>query len=113
MANTDYRALSDREIARRVGGRLRALRLRRNRSQEDLAKSAAISVGTVKALEAGRGKLGNLISLLRELDALDRLDDFLPEPPPSPLELVRRQGRVRRRASGKTGTHPTDEGSAW
>ncbi len=113
MANTDYRALSDPEIARRMGERLRALRLRRNRTQEDLAKSAAISVGTVKALEAGRGKLGSLITLLRELDALDGLDGFLPEPPPSPLELARRQGRMRRRASGKAGTPAADKGSAW
>ncbi|MHB1513264.1 MAG: helix-turn-helix domain-containing protein [Acidiferrobacter sp.] len=113
MASTDYRALSDQEIARRVGARLRALRLRRNRTQEDLAKSTAISIGTVKALEAGRGKLGSLITLLRELDALDGLDSFLPEPPPSPLELARRQGRMRRRASGKASTQPTDKDSPW
>lgn len=111
--NTDYRALSDQEIARRLGERLRAARLRSNRTQEDLARRAALSVGTVKALEAGRGKLGSLIALLRELDALDALAGFLPDPPPSPLELVRRQGRARKRASGKpTGPAARDD-SSW
>ncbi len=111
--NADYRALSDQEIARRLGWRLRALRLRRNRTQEDLAASAAVSVGTVKALEAGRGKLASLITLLRELDALDALEGFLPDPPPSPLELARRQGRTRKRASGKPKAPATGDDSSW
>ncbi len=111
--NTPYAALTDQEIARRLGQRVRALRLRHNRAQEELAARAAVSTGTLKALEAGRGKLKTLIAVLRELDALDALDAFLPEPAVSPLQLARRQGRRRRRASGKPQERAGDDDASW
>ncbi len=116
IVRTDYYAQSDRALAQELGRRLRALRLRRNRTQEEVAMSAAISVGTVKALEAGRGKLETMIAVLRELGALEALDGFLPEPTVSPLQLAKRQGRSRRRASGKHGAIPggeSEEGTPW
>ena len=110
IMDTGHESLSDRAIAARLGERLRALRLRHNRTQEDVAARAAVSLGTLKALEAGRGKLETLIAILRELGALAAVDAFLPEPPVSPLALARR-GRGRRRASGKGGAGP--DGPAW
>ncbi len=107
---TDYYAQSDQAIAQDLGRRLRALRLRKNRTQKELADSAVLGIGTVKALETGKGKLETVIAVLRELGALEALDSFIPEPAVSPLELARRQGRPRRRASGKHGRVPGGEG---
>jgi hypothetical protein len=42
-----------------------------------------------------------MIAILRELDALDNLDAFLPDPGISPLQIAKMQGKKRQRASGK------------
>lgn len=88
------------------------MRLRKNRTQEEVAARAAISVGTLKALETGKGKLETFIAVLRELGALDNLASFIPEPAVSPLQLAQRQGRPRRRASGQRSAAPADDGAA-
>lgn len=106
----DYYALTDTAIAELLGQRLRALRLRKNRTQGKLAERTALSVGTIQALESGRGKIENLIAVLRDLNALDGLDAFLPEPQESPLALAKaslkagsglKTKRARARASGE------------
>ncbi len=102
----DYYPLTDQAIAQLLGQRLRALRLRRNRTQAELAAATTLSLGTLKALETGKGKLESLIAVLRELGALEALDAFLPEPRLSPLDLAKRQGRKRCRASGRRRAHP-------
>lgn len=102
----DYYPLTDQVIAQILGQRLRALRLRRNRTQAELAAATTLSLGTLKALETGKGKLESLIAVLRELGALEALDAFLPEPRLSPLDLAKRQGRERRRASVRRRAHP-------
>lgn len=104
----DLHTLSDRAIARELGERLRSLRLQRNVTQRELADATTLSLNTIKALEGGRGKLASLIAVLRELDALDRLDSLLPVNDISPLQLARLHGRQRQRASGKRG--PDAEG---
>lgn len=92
----DYYTQTDAAIAKLLGQRLRALRLRKNRSQEMLAKRTTLSIGTIQALEGGRGKIENLIAVLRDLNALDGLDAFLPEPQESPLA----RAKAARAASG-------------
>ena len=59
-----------------------------------------LAVGTIKSLEAGKAKLSSLIAVLRELGALDQLDQFIPPVTISPLSMVdanskRRGARVR------------------
>lgn len=100
MAINDYFLMTDDAIATELGSRIRALRLRKNITQQALAESAALSLNTIKALETGNGKISTLIAVLRELNTLDALDAFIPEVPISPIQLAKRQGKARRRASG-------------
>ena len=112
----DFYAMTDQAIASELGQRIRALRLRRNLTQAQLASATALSLNVIKSLEAGRGKLSSLIAVLRELGELQALDQCLPEPMVSPLELARRQGRQRQRASGsRRRLTVADDGddSAW
>jgi transcriptional regulator with XRE-family HTH domain len=97
----DYYALTDTELTELIGQRLRALRLRKNRTQGQLAERTTLSVGTIQALESGRGKIENLLAVLRELNALDGIEAFLPESQQSPLAMARakRASRTRKRAS--------------
>lgn len=99
----DFYSLSDKVVEQELGSRIRALRLRRNITQQQLAEATTISLNTIKSLESGRGKLATLIAVLRELGALDNLDSFIPEISISPLQLAKRQGRVRERASAYRG----------
>ncbi len=107
----DFYSMTDQAIAAELGQRIRSLRLRRNVTQQQLATTTALSLNVIKSLEAGRGKLSSLIAVLRELGALQELDQCIPPPVVSPLQLARSQGRQRRRASGHRG-QPTED-SEW
>jgi putative transcriptional regulator len=114
LAIIDYYTASDSRIMQELGERLRALRLRKNITQEELAEHALLAVGTVKSLEKGKGKLSNLIAVLRELDALDQLGNLIPPVTLSPLQLAeanhkRASTQIRTRASTKKKNH--DRGS--
>jgi len=109
----NYYSLTDTAIEIELGRRLREHRLRRNRTQQQLADAVTLSVNSIKALEQGKGKLSTLIAVLRELQLLDQLDNFLPDPGISPLQLARNQGRIRRRATGKRGTATAGEDEPW
>jgi len=104
----DFYALSDKAIEQELGRRIKTLRLQRDITQQQLAEATMLSLNTIKALEAGRGKLATVIAVLRELEALEQLDSFIPEPPVSPLQLARMQGKARERASG-TRRKPADD----
>jgi len=105
--------MTDKGVEAELGRRLRSLRLRRNLTQEQVAEAAVLSLNTIKALEAGKGKLASLIAVLRELGALEELDNLLPEISISPLQLAKQQGKVRQRASGKRGKEGGKEKAEW
>lgn len=97
----DFYTLADKGIEEELGNRVKALRLRKNITQKDLAVATTLSLNVVKSLESGRGKLSTLIAVLRELGALDHLNSFIPETSISPMQLARLHGKVRERASGE------------
>lgn len=95
-----FYAATDLAVLEELGRRLRRRRLDRNLSQRDVAEQAGLDRTTVVALELhGRASLMTLVQVLRVLGALDELESFLPALGPSPLELARRAGKARRRAS--------------
>ncbi|MBN2426758.1 MAG: helix-turn-helix domain-containing protein [Deltaproteobacteria bacterium] len=109
----NFYSMTDKGIEAELGGRIRSLRLRRNLTQQEVAEAAALSLNTIKALEAGKGKLSSLIAVLRELEALDELDNLIPETLISPLQLAKQQGKVRKRASGKRVKESKQEEAEW
>lgn len=99
--------LTDKELLAGIGASLERLRLDRNLTQADLAAQAGVSKSTVERLEAGgSSQLTNLVRILRALDLIESLSLLLPEAPASPVEQVRRRGKVRRRASSPTRRQP-------
>ena len=97
----DLYSLSDKGIEKELGDRIRALRLRKNVTQKELAEATMLSLNVIKSLESGRGKLSSLVAVLRELGALDHLNSFIPESTISPIQLARMRGKGRERASGE------------
>jgi len=96
-------SLSDAAVLEEVGTRLEAIRLSRNQTQAQLAEQAGVSKRTIERLESGAVavQLSGFVRVCRALELLDRFDAFLPEPPISPIALLKLRGRQRRRASGK------------
>jgi transcriptional regulator with XRE-family HTH domain len=93
---------TDKALLKELGSRLRMTRLNQNITQDDLARRSGVGKGAVRAAElGGNPTLLNLLRILRALEKLDQLDLFLPETGPSPLQMVKMQGKQRVRARQK------------
>jgi len=96
-----FRIQTDQVLASTVGERLQTLRLKKNISLESVAENAAISRQTLHLLlNQGKGTLINLIAVLRALGELERLSSLMEDVRPSPIQIIRMEGKKRRRASG-------------
>jgi putative transcriptional regulator len=109
----DYYSLSDSAIEQEIGARLKALRLRRNVTQQALADATGLSVTAIKGIESGGGRIATLIAVLRQLAALDQLEQFIPEISVSPLQLARRKGKPSERASRRRKVAKTENDETW
>jgi len=107
--------LSDESLLKLLGERLARLRLARNLTQAQLAEQAGISVRTLQRLEQGEAatQLSGFVRVCRVLGLIERFDTLIPELPPSPMELLKLQGRQRRRATGRKLATPARKKWTW
>lgn len=105
--------LNDDTICAEMGKRLKALRLRKNLTQEDVARLTRLSLNPIKSLEQGQGKLSTIIAVMRALGVLDTLDSFIPEAPVSPIQIAKMHGKKRQRGSGRRIAKEPLERSEW
>lgn len=107
--------LSDQLIHDELCHRFKMARLEINITQAELAERAGVSLITVKRAESGKGNitLMTLIALMRGLGRLDQLNNFLPEPSVSPLQLKASAGQRRQRASSRSEVHEAVTGWKW
>jgi transcriptional regulator with XRE-family HTH domain len=92
--------LADEAILVELGARLARRRLDLQLTQAEVAEEAGIAKRTLERIEAGAStQMTSLIRVLRVLDALPGLDSLLPETGPRPMDLLRRRGKLRQRAS--------------
>ena len=68
--------LADGVLQRKIGERLKAVRLKQNITQQALAEESGVSLSSVKKIE--KGEIGSFDSLLRVLRTLGKLDVLLP-----------------------------------
>ena len=91
------------QLAVELGEQLRALRLRQNIDQQQLAARAGVALNAVKNLESGKGAtVGSLLKVLRALGREDWLRALSPQVSISPLQALTRRP-TRQRASRKSG----------
>ncbi len=95
--------LSDQAVLKEIGYRLAQVRLNQNKTQALLAQDAGISLRTMIRAEHGESvQVSSLIRILRALRLADNLEALIPEPAVSPIQLLKMQGKRRRRASSKS-----------
>lgn len=102
--------LTDDTILAELGTRLAKRRLELQLTQAALAEEAGVSKRTVERIEAGATtQVLTLIRILRVLELLEHLDVLVPEPGPSPIDLLKLKGKERQRASGRRGEEEKGE----
>ena len=102
----DVYFVSDIEIMRRIGVKLRTIRLNSNITREELQKITGVHKKTIGDAEAGKNiTMLTFITLARGLRIFDQLDDLLREEGVSPVMMFKCQGKAPQRASGKREKH--------
>ncbi|MDH3376667.1 MAG: helix-turn-helix domain-containing protein [Gammaproteobacteria bacterium] len=92
--------LTDEAVLTEIGERLARARIDAQLTQADLAEQAGVSKRTVERIEAGgSAQLSNIVRILRVLGRLPNLNHVLPAATPGPMELLKRKGKPRQRAS--------------
>ena len=87
------------EILREVGDRLRRYRLQQNLLAARVATVAGVNQKTLERAEnGGNATFETVVKILRALNRVDALDEFLPVPLVSPLALAELKGHERQRA---------------
>ncbi len=88
-----------REWEAEIGRQLRALRIRKNMDQQQLAEQAGVALNAVKNLESGKGAtLTSMVKVLRALGRAEWLGTLAPPVSISPLQMLKTK-TVRQRAS--------------
>lgn len=96
----DYYSMSGAEILKELGNRIRNERLNANLSQNSLAVKAGVALRVLQNIEYGKTvAISNFLRVMRALNVLEQLDSFLPKSSYDPLEIVKLEGKRRKRAS--------------
>ncbi len=93
--------MTNKAIAAELGERIEQLRLEQNLTQQQLADEIGLSRVSYRNLVKGSGKFENIIAVLRVLNQLDQLENFIPETGYSPMQQLKLKGKQRKRASKK------------
>ena len=112
----DFYALSDVQLVKRIGNKLKAVRLKRNITQQSLAEAASISLSSLKKIESGViGTFDSLLRVLRTLGMLESIATLFEEDQMSPSEYYdmvnKSKKQTRKRAVGHIKTDK--EESEW
>lgn len=93
-----WNEMTNTAILQTLGKRLKEYRLRRNLQQTELAKYAGVNISTVSRVEKGQNiMIDSYLRIMRVLGMLDNLDEFIPEPPRSPLMMKKWEGKEKMR----------------
>ena len=106
--------LTDNAVLAELGSRITSRRIELRLTQADVAEQAGIAKRTLERMEAGQtSQLSTLVRVLRVLDVTSGLDSLIPEPGPRPMDLLKRKGKVRQRASGPNTVKKTSKPWRW
>lgn len=88
------------ELVRMLGVRFKEYRLRCNLTQKEVAELTGLGLTTIHNFEngtAGNLSLSTFLLLLKVVGQIDAINDVLPELPPSPYYLMRKDEKKAQR----------------
>lgn len=97
-----FNKLTPHAIAEELGDRIKTARLNANLTQKSLAKKAGVSLKAVTNSEKGKSTLESMIAILIALEITEQLNFFIPKQEISPVQLIRLQGKERKRATSSS-----------
>lgn len=111
-------ALTDSQIQKKTGEKIKATRLKQNITQEKLAEDSLVSRSSIKKFEAGEiGSFDTLVRILRTLGMLDSIRSLCEPEQMSPneyYEMVHSINRHKRKRATKTHiTKNVEEEAEW
>jgi len=110
----NYTSMTDLALSGMVGKFIRHHRLKKNRTQADLAYASGMSRSTLSLLENGeKVTLSSLLKVLRALDLLHIMDAFKVIEQISPIEMARLERKKRKRAKKNKLSSSQQISSEW
>jgi len=98
----DWNSLSNSEITKELGKRLRDYRIKKRFTQQELAERSGVSLFTIAQIEKGKSmSFITLVAVLRVLRVLENFETLLPEIEASPIEIMKLQGKKPKRIRKK------------
>lgn len=97
----NFYSMTDKAVAAEIGQRIEQMRLECNLTQQAVAEEVGMTPKSYRQLIQGGGKFTNLIAVLRVLERLDLVENFVPESSFSPMAQLKLRGRQRQRARGQ------------
>ena len=107
-----FENLTAHAIAAELGDRIKTARLNVNLTQKALAKKAGVSLKAVSNGEKGKSTLESMIAILIALELTEQLNLFIPKPEISPIQLMKLQGKKRKRATSLSNSNSPSEATA-
>lgn len=81
--------MNDEEILKKIGAKLKELRLEKNMKQKELSEKSGLSMFSISQIETGHNtSLLSLVQVLKALNNLDMLEPFLKEREVNPEMLA-------------------------
>lgn len=106
--------LTEVAILSEIGERIARRRIDLQLTQADVADQAGVAKRTVERIESGASaQMSSMIRIFRVLGLLPGLDRMIPEVGPRPMDLLKRKGKVRQRASSRRRSDLPDEPWTW
>jgi transcriptional regulator with XRE-family HTH domain len=98
----NWNNITNTDVIREIGTRLREQRISKKLTQQQLANKAGLSLFTIAKIEKGQSvSLGMLIAVMRVLRLLDNLELLLPVSEISPIALLKQKQKVTKRVRHK------------
>lgn len=106
--------MTDKSLLEVIGNFIQKHRINQNKTQDEVAKAAALSRSTLSLLERGeKVRIDSLIQVLRVLDLLHVMDAFHIEEQISPIEYAKWVKKQRKKASPKKNLEESKDDLGW
>ena len=99
--NNYFAAMTDKALLQLVGSFIKETRLRKNKTQQEIANAAGINRTTLVQIEkGGGGNMQSFVQIMRSIEQLQIFDFFEVSQQLSPLQLAKLNIKKRQRAIG-------------